>query len=78
MRARDAFSSARLSVFAIAVATSSVNPLSLSSLPGGGGSSPVDATAITPQSLPSTVIGTATTERTSKPGPHIPPPLSCS
>ena len=57
MRARDAVSSARLSAFAIAVATSSVNSARRDSIPAGIGSDFVDPAAITPQRRPSTMIG---------------------
>ena len=68
--------SARAWAFAIAVATSSVNPARRSSVPGGGGSSPVDTTAMRPHSSPSTVIGTPTAER--MPISRAAPPASSS
>ena len=65
IRARDASSSARLSVFAIAVATSSVNSASRLSVSGGGGSSVVETTAGPPE-RPSTKTGAPTDERQPK------------
>ena len=61
---REAASSSELSAFAIAVATSSVNRSSRSSVPGSGGRSAfVDETPIMPHVLPSTVMGAATDDR---------------
>ena len=56
---------ARLSVFAIAVATSSVNPVSCASVSAGSGSSPwrLNATTMQPQSRLSALIGTPIEER---------------
>ncbi len=62
LSAREASSSPRVCALAIAVATSSVKPASRASVSGGGGSSPVDATPMTPHGRPSTVIGAATAE----------------
>ena len=56
IRARDAATSARASVFAIAVATSSVNSASRSSMWSGRGSASATPAPITPQNSPSTTI----------------------
>jgi hypothetical protein len=55
--------STRAWAFAIAVAASSVNPASRSSVPAGSGSSRVCSTTITPHSRPSTLTGTLTDAR---------------
>ena len=59
-RAREA----RLSAFAIAVATSSVNEASRASVSAGSSCSRVEPAAITPHRPPSTMIGVATAEWT--------------
>jgi hypothetical protein len=56
-RAREAASAARLSAFAIAVATSSVNEARRASVSAGSGCSRVMPAAIIPHSRPSTMIG---------------------
>ena len=56
-------SSVRACALAIAVATSSVNPASRSSVSGDGSVWLVDPTMMTPHSRPSTPIGTPTIER---------------
>ena len=63
MRAREAASSARLSAFAIAVATSSVNSPICDSVSAGNGASLLVEAAITPQRRPPTTIGQPTDER---------------
>jgi hypothetical protein len=63
MRFREAANSARLSVFAIAVATSSLNRSSRSPASSGSGST-LDATVTAPQRRPSRMIGLATLEAT--------------
>ena len=50
-------------MFAIAVATSSVNEVSRASVSAGSGSSRVDPARIAPHRLPSTRIGDPTAER---------------
>jgi hypothetical protein len=62
-RSSEAASSARLSVFAIAVARSSVNAASRSSVSGGQCLASVDVTFMTPQRRPCTVTGAPTAER---------------
>ena len=61
-RARDAASSARLSAFAIAVATSSVNSDMRPSTPSGRGRSRAHSVIITPQRRPPTKIGVPSVE----------------
>ena len=53
----------RLSAFAIAVATSSVNEASRASVSAGSGSSAVEAAVMTPHRRPSTTIGLPTADR---------------
>ena len=60
-------SSTRACALAIEVATSSVNPASRASVSDGSGCSCPDATAMTPHSRPSTLIGTPTAERSLQP-----------
>jgi len=67
IRARDAATSVRDSVFAIAVATSSVNSAICDSVSGGNGVALVDEAAITPHSRPSTRIGQPTDDRIPRP-----------
>jgi hypothetical protein len=64
IRAREAISSALLSAFAMAVATSVVNSARRNSVSGGSGSGLVDPAAITPQRRPSTMMGTPTADWT--------------
>ena len=58
-----ALSSWRASVFAIVVAISSVNAASRCSVPDGRAFSRTDVAIMTPQSLPSTLIGAPAEER---------------
>jgi len=62
----------RLSVFAIAVATSSVNETKRASVSAGNGCSRCEATGIRPQSRPSTMTGVPTAER--RPASRMPAP----
>ena len=64
MRAREAARSERACVFEIAVATSSVNWRSRTSVPSGIGSGWVEWTANAPHSRPSMMIGEPTDEVT--------------
>ena len=66
IRAREAASSARFSALAIAVATSSVNSVSRSSVSSGKVRSLVEATTITPQRRSSTMTGAPAAERQSR------------
>ena len=64
IRARDAVSSRCASALPIAVATSSVKPANRASVSDGNGSLRVDDTSMTPQTRPSTLIGTPAVART--------------
>ncbi len=64
IRAREAISSARLSAFAIAVATSSVKEARRASVSAGSGCSGRERAVITPQRRPSTMTGVPTPEPT--------------
>ena len=63
IRARDAATSARASVFEIAVATNSVKLSRRDSVSAGSGSASGEVATMTPQSRPSTTIGAPTAER---------------
>jgi DNA-directed RNA polymerase specialized sigma24 family protein len=63
IRALEAFSSARLSAFAIAIATSSVKDARRASESRGRVRPVLEPAPIIPQSRPSTMIGLATAER---------------
>jgi hypothetical protein len=79
IRARDAISSARAVAFDTAVATSSVNCLSLISERSGIGSGCVEIAMIVPQVRPSTMIGAPTADRISVDiSPKRPPISSCT
>jgi hypothetical protein len=62
-RAREAARAERLSAFAIAVATSSVESAICDSVSGGNGVPRLDDAAIAPHSRPPTTIGQPTDER---------------